>query len=99
MLVMVQQVETRSVMVEVRVTPKTKARIQPLIDAGTCVTPDCGREAKDRGVCRRCRDQQRRAIRTGATTEAELIRRGLLLKEAKRGRKPSGPLVNLLATN
>lgn len=53
-----------------------------------CLT--CEREAKVRGLCKRCHVAALRAIKSGEATEKSLVKQGLIL-ESKRGATVKSP--------
>lgn len=44
----------------------------------TCMTTDCGRVERSRGLCESCRVTARNEIKAGKTTEAELVELGMM---------------------
>lgn len=48
-----------------------------------CIIPNCGRREKRRGLCEACYRQVRLAIEAGKTTDAKLVKRGLLLPKRR----------------
>lgn len=59
-----------------------------------CLSPDCTcTEIVSRGLCRPCRDDFRKHVRAGRTTEDRLIRAGWMLPRGKSGRKPKNATV------
>jgi hypothetical protein len=61
------------------------------IDEQSCLIRTCTNAARFRGLCSRCHQATRRAIRDGRTTEAELIERKMLLPAARGRSKRKSP--------
>jgi hypothetical protein len=59
-----------------------------------CLT--CNKAALVRGLCACCRMAAQAAIGRGEVTEAELVRRGLMLEPKRTGRPPNSPFVKAL---
>ncbi len=49
-----------------------------------CLVPECQNPGNRRGLCPSCRIAAKRAIQTGETTEAELIRQNLMTAKGKK---------------
>ena len=56
-----------------------------MADPGQCLSGGCPNKPFRRGLCQRCYDEARKAIRGGESEEA-LIKKGLILRK-----KPTGP--------
>lgn len=51
-----------------------------------CLTPDCQRLARVRGVCQPCYERRRREVESGQATEVEQQAAGLLPAQSRRVR-------------
>jgi hypothetical protein len=71
--------------------------MKKVTDATKCIIHGCGNKRYSRGLCQGCYSTARSKIKTGETTAAELIRKGLMLEPMKLGRKSLTALGKALA--
>lgn len=62
-----------------------------------CVVPGCTNKQFSRGQCQSCWRTAKNDIESGRTTEAQLIKRKLMLPAKKNGRKSQSALAKVLA--
>lgn len=62
-----------------------------------CVVPGCTNKQFSRGLCQSCRRTAKNDIEAGRTTEAELIKKKLMLPAKKNGRQNLSALARVLA--
>lgn len=90
-----QAILYQPMVVSVRQSKKANARQKGLQQQTKCLC--CEEPLKTdglnrRGLCPSCYMAARRAMAAGKTSEAELMRKGLLAKPLKGGRPPKNPL-------
>lgn len=85
-------------MVGIKLTAEGRERVK-LADAGKCLSCEkpLGKEIPTRGLCTGCYQAARRAIRAERSLETQLIKSGLMLNLAPKGRPLSNPLAKRLA--
>lgn len=62
-----------------------------------CIVPGCKGKQLWRGVCTACYFAAKRRINKGEITDAELVKRKLLLKSNRTGRPTKNPLSKILS--